>query len=292
MATATWTQKQVVDLLPKYLGKRLAGHRPRAEAMAGEVDIAVTALTHLINAPRIAVDGVVTIDRQRWRAPYATKDLWTATWEQLVEHGLAERSGAGWRITAAGAGLGERLTRDIRAHLESLRLAPVELRRATAALTGLAAKIPSDSGRAIGTRRGMLLRDEIRSDIVRLDVAIMELWNRRDDCHIAAWQRAGYAGPALDVLSQVWEGKTTLDDVAWALEAKQERADVERNVDEVAFRGDIARDGATLALTAQGKKRRDEIEQETDRRYFAGWPTGADLSRLGDDLTALIDALP
>jgi DNA-binding MarR family transcriptional regulator len=291
MAVTTLTPKAVFDLLQKYLSTRLAGHRPRVEAIAQEAGVGTATLNTALNAPRLGVD-VVTVDRYRWRSPYATKDLWTPVWEELVGAGLAQRADGGWRLTTKGRETIERLTREIRSYLESVQLPPLELRRATKTLTDLAAAIPADSERAMAARRGLPLRAEVRSDVVRLDVAIGELSIQRDDCHIAAWQKAGYSGPELDVLSHVWEGKATVDDLGKALEARQERADVERHVESLVRRGDLSREGHRLALTPQGKKRREGIETDTDRRYFQGWPDGEALTRLGDDVSAIVAGLP
>lgn len=292
MAVTTWTQPAVLDLLQKFQTRRLIGYRPRAEELANEAHISLTALLGTLQGSFRLGAEIVTVERYRWRNPYTTKDPWTRPWDELVAAGLGERAGEGWRVTPLGRGLAERLTREIRAYLESLRVPPVDLRRATKALTDLADAMPAWAERAQAVRRGILLRDRVRSDIVRLDVAVHEIWVVRDDAHIAAWQYAGYSGPILDALSQVWEGKATVADAATALEAKQERADVERCLEELVRRGDLARDGDDLALTPQGRRRRDDIEADTDRRYFVGWPTGEALARLGDDLSAILAALP
>lgn len=291
MAVTTWTPKAIFDLLQKYLSKRLAGHRPHAEAIAHEAGVGVATLSTALNAPRLGVD-VFTVDRYRWRSPYATKDLWTLVWDELVGAGLAQRADGGWRLTTKGRETIERLMRELRSYLESMQLPPLELRRATKTLTELAAAIPAHSERAMAARRGLPLPAEVRSDIVRLDVAIGELSIQRDDCHIAAWQKAGYSGPELDVLSHVWEGTAVVDELAKALEGRQERADVERRVESLVRRGDLTRDGDRLALTPQGKKRREDLEADTDRRYFQGWPDGEGLARVGDDLMAILERLP
>lgn len=291
MAVTTWTPKAVVDLLPKYLEKRAAAFpEARRQATAAEAGVPASILGILSNASRLGVD-VITVERHRWRAPYTVKDPWTPAWEQFVAAGLAERADGGWRVTARGRGIVDRIARELRAFVETLPLPAVELRRATKTLVELASKIPPDSERAQAGRRGLPLPHEVRSDVVRLEVAIAELSLRRDDCHIAAWQRAGYTGPVLDVLTQVWQGKRDVDEVAKAVAAKQERADVDRRVEELVRRGDLTRSRDALAITPQGKERREEIEAETDRRYFADWPRGDALARVGDDLTALLEAL-
>ncbi len=175
MAVIAWTPKQVVDLLPKFGSKRLSGHRRRAEEIATDAGVGAGPLTILSNAPRLGVD-VVTIDRYRWRNPYSRKDPWTPQWEELVGAGLAARANGGWRVTPRGTTVIERTTRDVRAYLEALPLPPVELRRATKTLADLAAAMPPDRERATAARRGVMLRHEVRSDIVRLDLALGELW--------------------------------------------------------------------------------------------------------------------
>ncbi len=289
---ATWTQKQVVDLLPKYLSKRLAGHRPRAVTIASEAGVTPATLNLLYGAPRLGGD-VITVARYRWRNPYGRKDPWSSAWDELTAAGLASRADGGWSITPRGTALVELLTREVRAHLESLSLPPLELRHATKTLVDLAAAIPATSERAQAGRRGLPLPDEVRSDVVRLEVAAGELWLQRDDCHIAAWTAAGYTGPELDVLSRVWEGKRSPGQLAEALADRQERGEVESALAALERRTDVRREsGDGILVTEHGRKRRDDIERATDRAYFAGWPTGDALARLGDDLTAVLAAIP
>lgn len=292
MAVSTWTHKAVVDLFPDFLNQRRRGFLPQGQALASELGVGWISLAYLNQAVTIAQDGVVTLARHRWRSPYATKDPWTPAWNDNVSAGLATKAGGGWRIEQAGHAAVARLNGAARRYLAGLSLPAQETGRVRRALGELAAKIPADSERAMGQRRTAPSTEEAKADIVALEQAVLEVWSRRDDCHIGAWQAAGYEGPALDVLSQVWEGESTLDGVAKKVEAKQEREDVERNVDALIQRGDLAREGSGLRLTPRGQAARDAIEAETDRRYFAGWPEGEELARIGEDMRALIAALP
>jgi len=297
VAVQTWSQRAVRELFPKYVLQRFEGFRGRDEAIAREAGISVASVSFdrfgsLAYAPLIAKDGVVSVSRYRWRTPYTTKDPWTPVWKELVAAGIAERSRDGWTLTERGRVLCERLHREARSYLESLDLPQAELRRLTIAVTSLAEGIPPDAERAMGARHGLPLQDEIRSDIARADRALSELEHFRDDSHIASWQAAGYSAQALDVLSAVWEGMTSLDAVASELHRRQDRGRVEREVDALVRRADIERDGDRLALTPRGRASRDAIERETDRRYFQDWPDGDKLARIGDDLTAVIAALP
>jgi hypothetical protein len=290
MAVTTWTQKQVVDMFPELLTRSPRGFAPDA-ALERQLGPGWRTLPPA-NALLLAHDGPVTIARHRWRSPYATKDLWTENWERAVAAGLAERADDGWRLSARGREVSRRLTKAHREYLAGLDLPREPLRRAVPILEDLAERIPADAERGLLPRRLPLSPEESRSDILRLRYAIQQLWGFRDDCHIAAWDAAGYEGPALDVLSQVWDGKTGVDEVAKALESKQEPGDLERNVDELLRRGDLVREGDSLRLTPPARAARDAIERETDRRYFIGWPDGRALAQLGDDLRAVVDALP
>ncbi|MFN2520112.1 MAG: hypothetical protein ABR525_03595 [Candidatus Limnocylindria bacterium] len=291
MAVRTLTQKQVVELFPAFLTKLSRAYGDRFETVAKEqAGVPAATIAILGDGISLAENGVVTRDRFRWRSPYATKDNVTPQWERAVEAGLAERADGGWRVTPKGREARERATGEFRSFLGALELPAQPLARALEALERLAAAIPSASPRVEAARR--LPPPSPASDIVRLQFAVRQLWARRDDCHTGAWQDAGYAGPELDALTQAWSGRDSVDDVAKLLENKQERADVERSIDDLMGRGDLEREGDVIRPTAQGRANRDAIEAETDRRYFVGWPEGDDLVRIGDDLSAVMEALP
>jgi hypothetical protein len=295
LAAKAWTHSAVVALFPEYIYRRFAGHDEGR--IAQEAGVSVDALTldslgSLAYAPLIAKNNILSVARYRWRTPNISVDPWTPVWDDLVASGFAIRVGEGWSLSERGTGLCDHVHREVRRYLESLNVPSAELSRLTAAVTSLADGIPSDAERTMCAHRGLPLQEAIRSNIVRVDRAISELWNFRDDSHIAAWQAAGYAGPTVDVVSQVWEGKKTIDDVASELEGRPKRFDIESQVDMLVESGDMEHHAELLTLTGQGKDRRDRIERDTDARYFREWPRGEVLRRMGDDLAAVIGALP
>jgi hypothetical protein len=306
VAEATFTRRQVVDMLPEFLTKRSAPFAPLGEAYAKELGLPRPALAGLSNALFFRDGDVVRRETYIWRSPYASKrsDIENQRWPEIVSAGLAEVVDGGWRLTPRAIEIGQDVGRRVRAQLRSFALPADAVRRAADVLEGLAARIPHDAERAARARRLRPRADEPQAAITRLNAAVYELWSFRDDCHVAAWRAVGYEGPVFDVLSQVWTsptdvtwtkigGHTTMEDLAKALEPRQDRADVERNVDVLVRRGDLARDGDALRLTPQGKASRDAIEEDTDRRHFGIWDLDdAATARLGEDLRAVIDAFP
>jgi hypothetical protein len=265
------------------------------------------ALTYLSSARVLAEDGLLREDRYIWRSPYSLKQRASIREHMgaLLAADLVERSGDGWRITSRGTEVYGRVNEVVRAALRAHALPAKPTRHAAEQLGRLAERIPASAARAAAVRRvPRPPESEPASDAVTLNRTVQELWSFRDDCHIGAWEAAGYEGPTVDVLTQAWSGApdiawatqgghATVEAVAKALHAKQDRADVERNVGALVERGDLTRDGDAVAITAQGQRSRDAIEEETDRRYFAIWDLDdAATARLGDDLRTVIDALP
>jgi hypothetical protein len=306
VAVTTFTRRQIVDMLPEFLAKRAAPFMPLGEAYAKELGLPRPALAGLSNALFFRDGDVVRRETYIWRSPYASKraDIENQRWPDLLSAGLAEVVDGGWRLTPRAVEIGQEVGRRVRAQLRSFALPADAVRRAADALERLAARIPRDAERAARARRLRPPAEEPKADITRLNAVVYELWSFRDDCHVAAWQAAGYDGPAFDALSYVWSsppdvswtkigGHRTIDALAKALEAKQDRADVERNVDTLVRKGDLERDGEAVRLTAKGKRSRDAIEEDTDRRYFKIWDLDdAATARVGEDLRAVIDAFP
>jgi hypothetical protein len=307
VTVVTYTRRQVVaDLFPEFLTKRSQGVLAVAEAYAREVGIPRLALVYLSMAWQLRDGDAVRRDRFTWRSPYSTRqDVIDGHFRDLVAGGLAETAAGGWRITERGTAAVLESRRRVRARLREYDLPREATERAASSLRRVADRIPSDAERALTIKRlPHTDAGETPSAFVDLDRAVTELWNWRDDCHIAAWTAAGYDGPTVDVLTQAWSPpgdltwatqspRHTLDEVAKALEAKQGRAEAEQRVDALVRRGDLARDGDDVRITEQGQRARDGIEAETDRRFFAVWDLDdAATARLGDDLRAVIDALP
>lgn len=304
MAVMTYTRRHIVDMLPEYLTKRSAGFGPTREALATEAGVSPEVMMGVVNGLIFAEGDLVRREKYVWRSPYAIKRATDAGWAKAVAAGLADAVADGWRMKPHALALAEKVMRRLRDHLRGLPLPAEAVRRTADALEPIADRIPDTARRAAMVRRLRPGPDEPKADILRLNRSAYELWYFRDDCHIGAWQAAGYQGPVFDVLSFIWPGRPdmsttklpgsgskSLDGLAEALKDRQDRPDVERAVQGLVDRGEVARDGDSVSLTPKGQAARDAIEDETDRRFFAIWQLDdAATARLGEDLRAVIDA--
>ena len=153
---------------------------------------------------------------------------------------------------------------------EAERLAR-ELRRAADAVAANPALAPKPGSHLLGFLAKSRYGDH-SAPMVRIEQAIGELWGARDDAYMAAWREADMEGPPLDVLSLLWSGAGTSAVLSEALETKQTPQDIESSLTWLVEREYAQRDGDSVTLTPQGVMTRDDIENETDRVYFAGWP--------------------
>lgn len=279
--------------MERYIERRRRAFLPEVQRLAAEADITESALLFLMYTRQLDTDGRVPLARLRRRAVYATKEGWRARLEPALAAGMLESDEAGWHLTSRGRAQVEQAWLASRAHQRSLPLPAAPLRRAVAALEAIVRDAPArDDERLASVRRTAPPDRDSEHLAVRVEQAMFETAVLHDDGHIGAWERAGYAGPVLDVLTRVWQGRDTHAALVEALASTQERADVDRGIAELVRRGDLVREGDAVRLTEQGRARRDAIEAETDRVGFARWPRGEALEGLIADVDALAAALP
>lgn len=129
--------------------------------------------------------------------------------------------------------------------------------------------------------------------MVRIEQAIYDLWQARDDAHIRAWREAGMEGPPMEALTILWSGEAgTVSEMEKLLQDNQTPDGLESSLVYLTERELVTRHGDTAQLTPAGVLVRDDIEHETDRVYFASWPHTLEEARwLSDKLRELIDNL-
>jgi len=95
----------------------------------------------------------------------------------------------------------------------------------------------------------------------------------RDDSHLAAWRRSGLSAMALETLTLLWRGEaTSLDELCKKLERRGHPCQVYNTV-----LGELREHGFTTGpdqapwVTGTGRVFRNEIEEDTDRFFYAPW---------------------
>lgn len=279
--------------MERYIERRRRAFLPEVRRIAAETGVSDTALLFLAFTRQLDTAGGIPLARLRRRAVYATKEPWRGRIDEAVAAGLAEPAPDDWRLTEGGSDVVERTSQAIYAQQRALPLPEGSLRRVVETLEGIVRDVPATDDQRLAFIRRTAPVDRDRSHLAsRVEQAMFETAVLHDDGHIGAWERAGYDGPTLDVLTHVWRGCATRTALAEKLGRGQTTADLDRAIAELERRGELGRDGDTLALTAKGRGVREAIEGETDRDGFARWPQGAELEALVAAVEALVAALP
>ena len=236
-----------------------------------ELGIDRPALLFVVNAVALADDGGLPFPDLF--NPYPTVfDQWAAPAAAARGAGLVTEVGGRWRATERGRELAARVRREADAYLATLETIPPDalvtlaalLRRALDALA--ASSVPKDHLRRIRYAFG-----DDRIPLVALENAVFGLWQARDDCHMSSWREAGLSGPLLDVLTRVWRREAATEAELAAKLPQQRPDDVASAL--ARLRSDGLVESDAVAVTPTGAAVRQHIEDETDRRFFAPWPS-------------------
>ena len=276
--------------MEKFIGNRRRAFIPRSRKLAAELGIAEATLPFLQHLRQLAEGDFVSTERLRRRLCYASRETWRAKLAELAGRGLVREEPTGWRLTPAGVSAVETVWANVYDQLRALPMPKDALRRTVEALDSITRTASGDEY----DRFTMIRRCAPRSneDAVRVEQLMFETCVLLDDGHIHAWRAEGYRGPVLDVLTKVWYGAKTRQEVEKVLAFSQDAEHADAHIKELVARGDLTVDGDTVALTPQGRATRDRIEEATDRDGLARWPTGDALEALMRDVATLVAALP
>ncbi len=224
--------------------------------------------------------------------PYNTvNDTWIAAGAAARAAGLADDVGGRWHVTAKGRAVAARVRKEADAYLATLDPIPnADIRRLADLLArALGAIERSDVPHDHMARTPRFVGDA-HVPMVALENAIFGLWQARDDCHMSSWREGGFDGPTFDVLTRIWRAEAATED-ALAAKLPQRVADVHAAVARLRHDGLVRSDA--LAVTARGDETRRQVEDETDRRFFAPWPddVGAEAPWMRERLAAINTAL-
>ena len=117
-----------------------------------------------------------------------------------------------------------------------------------------------------------------------IEQAITCLSSYRDDAHLAAWRPSGLSPTALESLTLVWrEQAASLSELFERLASRgRPQAEYARAIEELRKRDYLSGPDEALRLTSAGKAFRQQVEQDTDRMFYAPWGclNAADRSRM------------
>lgn len=204
--------------------------------------------------------------------PYPTQfDQWLAPAAAARAAGLVAEAGGRWHVTPKGRELAARVRKEADAYLGSLETIPdAELARLASLLQRAFDAIATSDVPHDHIPRVARFRGDASIPMVALENAVFGLWQARDDCHMSSWRDAGFSGPVFDVLTRVWRGEAATEDELVTRLSQQRPEDVRANL--ARLRHDGLMETGAIALTERGRSARQEIEDETDRRFFSPWP--------------------
>ncbi len=112
----------------------------------------------------------------------------------------------------------------------------------------------------------------------RINSLLTDVFNFRDDAHVAAWRPYGLPGYQWEAFSHVWGENVWGEAVATAVQVAEklafrgynEAAYVEA-LEDCCLRGLLKNNHGTYEVTEAGQKLRQEAEETTDRLFFAPW---------------------
>jgi hypothetical protein len=295
--------REIPPLIPQFLRKRRVGVVAPSE-IAAELGIERPLLFTMVQFDYISgmhgQEGA-TLAQLRGYDPYEVIDRTSDPVAKLKEKGLVVEDEAGMLTLSSAArdavdrfqaaGIEYVSKRQLLPPEDLARLAD-ELERASAAVRAnhLFESVPGSHLKGY-VAAGKYGRGST-APMVRIEQALFELWGARDDAHTTAWREAALEGPPFDVLSHVWAGANTVGALAEALKYKQTPEDLESSLSWLAARELAERHGDDVRITPKGVVLREDVERETDRLYFDGWPFGVDEAVwVRDTLRELVDKL-
>ena len=264
----------ILGYLPRYAHARRLGWVP-----PGSVPLSDYVLLRRVSIERADQPIPYAALRANALDPYSTIDPLLDGVPRLVEQGLLDQSGDMYVLTAAGRTLltdGERDANDYAA--SRIHLFRDDLDHLASALHDVTEALrlaPEPTVKTHQDRVPLLRRFDTRqSPPIQLEYAVYALQRARDDAHIAAWRAAGLEGPEIELLSHLWATHaSTQDELVDLARARMQPDDVSAVLARLDRHGYANLAAGSVAISDRGREVRDFIEHETDRMYFAPWPS-------------------
>lgn len=219
----------------------------------------------------------VTAARLSVRGPYTSDELYRARLADLAGRGyLAEAEPGAYRLSQQGRSELEAVIQDGYQAMtaadpldwkDGQQLVDLLLRLVRACL---ATPPPLDPW-SISLSYKLMPVAELRLPLI--EQAITCLSSYRDDAHLAAWRPSGLSPTALESLTLLWrEQAASLSELFERLAGRgQPLMEYSRAIEELRRRGYLSGPDDALRLTPAGHAFRQQVEQDTDRIFYAPW---------------------
>jgi DNA-binding MarR family transcriptional regulator len=233
--------------------------------------------------------------------PYISPDKVKETLAQSAGRGFLQAIGPdSYRVTAAGReGLAEFFQVAREAMLRADAPPEADLNRLTDLLRRVVRATAADN--STDHQQLMVSRTQAPPDdapaIVLIDQYLTDLATYRDDAHLAAWRPHEVEGHGWEAFTFIWRGEANTVEALSQIPQIQGRgytvAHYTAALDQLVERGWLIKEGEAYRLTEAGQKLRDDVEEQTDRYYNAGFSTliEAELAELQTLLTEFRDKL-
>lgn len=295
--------RELPPLMPQFLRRRRVGLEA-PQQIAAELGIGRPLLFTMLQLDHIAgIYDQDSVSHAQWRAydPYAVRYGIAEPLEALEAKGLVLEDEAGLLTlspearqaveAAQQAGVEYVSKRNVLPIEDLTRLADA-LQRASDAVEANPVMINTPGSHLKGYVAVGRFSQGVDAPMASIEQAILELWGARDDAHTTAWRAAEIEGPAFDVLSHIWSGTNSLTQLVEVLQYKQTPDDLDSSLAWLAERELVERHGDELHITPAGALLREDIESETDRIYFEGWPFNVEEAEwVRDTLRAVVAGL-
>lgn len=234
------------------------------------------------------------------RYPYTNPRYYEDGLAKLAGRGLIEPVGAGeYRITAEGHTVADEVLGIFYGKLAGIEPLPAADMQRLLALLGrvvehaLTLPEPADKTHLRYNRHSDLGPDG--PPTLRVLQYSADLNSFRDDAHLGAWRPHGVSGPAWEAFTFIWrdEAKNAAELAEKLANRRLTADDYTAALTDLVNRGWIEPDGDAYRVTGTGAALRQEVEDQTDRYYYAAWAAlnEAELNELGDLAVRLRDAL-
>lgn len=238
----------------------------------------------------------ISVDLLSKRTPYGNSENYAKTLADAAEAGYLKADGTGsYVVSEKGANAIEESHTSFYAHINEISQFPADkmakLATFLSKLVDSCAQTDFKTGRtAFDISNGGHPKVDVGT-LAEVDQHLDDLNAFRDDAHIAAWTPSGVNGQVWETLSFVWNGEAnTAEKLAERLPFRSYTTeDYAKALGDLEALGWVESGDDGYAVTAAGKKVREDGEAATNSNYFLPWSVlfNADLTEMEKLLTEL-----